>query len=401
MLLQVVTGTVVTIMKALFCHDHYYYHDGSDVRSQGQYHHSVWERYLVHFEDLTVIGRDGGALNDTQGSNISSRDGVTFELFPNANSLKGILSERKKTRSQVRDLVNTHDVIILRGISELGTLAFFEAKRQGKTVAVEVVADAWDEIWNHGSLKAKLYAPYRYLMARYQIAKADAVIYVSQSALQFSYPSKANVQVAASNVQIEKSAFYKKTDAPSAPFQIGMIGTLKNKLKGVHIAIDACRILKDEGIDFTFHILGPGDPAPYQLMVNEAGLQNHVTFDGIRESGTPVYEWLRDLDLYIQPSLQEGVPRAMIEAMAQSLPCIGTNVGGTSELLNERWIIKPGDAQALASTITTMLADPKMMRDEGLKNHARAMDYEHAKLQKIRNDFWGRVASMVARNLQG
>ena len=386
-------------MKALFCHDHFYYRLGDSVFSHGQYHHSVWERYLKHFDHLTVIGRDGGSISDKDKNiNPSHRDHVSFTLFPNMNSLSGLLKKRKDIKHKIKELVQSHDVIILRGISEIGTLAFFEAKKQNKIIAIEAVADPWDELWNHGSWKAKAYAPYRYMMARYQIAQADAVIYVSQHYLQEHYPSKAKLQAAASNVQIEKSAFSKKSSPPQSPFKIGMIGTLKNKLKGVHIAIEACQILKKENIDFTFHVLGPGDPKPYQNMVNNMSLHNCVFFDGIRESGEPVYQWLCDLDLYIQPSFQEGVPRAMIEAMAQSLPCIGSRVGGVPELLDEGWIIPKGNAENLADKIIQMMNNPDQMKAEGSKNYDRAMDYDHEKLSAIRNDFWGQVAAMASHS---
>ena len=83
-------------MKALFVHDHFYYTDTHGTTlSKGQYHHIVWDRYLNHFDELTVIGRDGGfASQGENGINIASRDNVKFNLFQNTNNLKGLLNRK-------------------------------------------------------------------------------------------------------------------------------------------------------------------------------------------------------------------------------------------------------------------------------------------------------------------
>ena len=84
-------------MKALFCHDHYYYSDGNKILSKGQYANTIWQRYLIHFDSLTVIGRNGGQGNSQEKNiNISSAPNVTFQLFKNINSIRGILFSRKK-----------------------------------------------------------------------------------------------------------------------------------------------------------------------------------------------------------------------------------------------------------------------------------------------------------------
>ena len=53
-----------------------------------------------------------------------------------------------------------------------------------------------------------------------------------------------------------------------------------------------------------------------------------------------MFAWLDSLDVYIQPSLQEGLPRALIEAMSRGLPCYGTRTGGIPELLPAECVCK-------------------------------------------------------------
>ncbi len=147
---------------------------------------------------------------------------------------------------------------------------------------------------------------------------------------------------------------------------------------------------------FTLHILGPGDKDQYQKKINRLGLATHIKLDGIRQSGEPVWQWLREMDLYIQPSFQEGVPRAMIEAMAQGLPVIGSNAGGIPELISTDMIIPRGDANALADKIETVLADEKLRQNQSEKNFKTAHEFDHQILNQIRFEFWGNVKTMVA-----
>jgi glycosyltransferase involved in cell wall biosynthesis len=380
-------------MKALFCHDHFYYTDDDLTLSKGQYHHTIWDRYLSHFESITVIGRDGGYVSRNEKNiNISSGKNINFQLFNNINSFKGLIFKRYQLRHDIADLVSGHDVIILRGVSELGSLAYSEAKKQNKIIAFECVSCAFDELWFHGSLKAKIYSIFRFFQQKKWAKNSDAVIYVSQNFLQKRYPSNVNIIASASNVEVPKTAFLNINYDYKNNLKIGLIGTLKNKLKGVAIAIEAMQKLKSEGIDnIQLHILGPGDPVPFQKMIDDKLLQSNVFLDGIRTSGPNVWEWLRTCDLYIQPSFQEGVPRAMIEAMAQGLPCIGSDAGGVPELISSDWIFKRGNANMLAKKIKILTSDLSLMATEGQKNFVKAQEFENEKLSKIRFDFWKKV----------
>lgn len=395
-------------MKALFCHDHHYYRDRDNdehILSKGQFHHSGWQRYLNIFDGLTVAGRDGGIISVQKGVNRADRDSVSFDLMPDMNSVSGILSHKKEIKKRIRKAVTGHDVVILRGISEIGNIAYAEAKRQGKTVALEMIGCPWDELWYHGSLIAKIYAPVRYIMARHIARQSDAVIYVSRHFLQTRYPSKAKIQAAASNVQISARDFGKATGVKNKAgmTRIGLIGTVTNKLKGVHVAIDACAILRKRGIEhFALHILGPGDPfsPPLKAAVYavDKGVQDNIFFDGMRETGAPVYEWLGSMDIYIQPSFQEGVPRAMIEAMAQSKPAIGSHAGGIPELIDRQWIVPKGDAYALADKMEQMIVDAAIREAQGRKNYETAQAYKMELLKPVRADFWQKVYAMALQN---
>ena len=130
------------------------------------------------------------------------------------------------------------------------------------------------------------------------------------------------------------------------------------KLKGIDDAIKALSIAKSQLPPFEFHVLGGGDKRYFYKLAVQKGLKEEVKFDGTLPSGKPVFDWLDQLDLYIQPSKQEGLPRALIEALSRGLPAIGSSVGGIPELLDEECIIKRGDINSLGKKIVWVLATP-------------------------------------------
>jgi glycosyltransferase involved in cell wall biosynthesis len=108
-------------------------------------------------------------------------------------------------------------------------------------------------------------------------------------------------------------------------------------------------------------------------------------------------------DLFIMPSRTEGLPRALLEAMARGLPCIGSAVGGIPELLPPEDLFPAGDPLALARKIQEVLADSAGMQRMATHNLKRASDYHETILRERRLAFyrfvreqtqaWGRVRS--------
>ncbi len=101
------------------------------------------------------------------------------------------------------------------------------------------------------------------------------------------------------------------------------------------------------------------------------GLQRNVTFTG-RRSDVPCI--LRELDLFVLPSLNEGLPRAILEAMALALPVVATRVGGNAELVvdGQTGLLVPAeDPDALAAAMARILQDPELAGSMGRRGRRR------------------------------
>ena len=107
----------------------------------------------------------------------------------------------------------------------------------------------------------------------------------------------------------------------------------------------------------------------------------------------PVYGWMQKLDLYIQPSLTEGLPRALIEAMANGKPALASSAGGIPELLDTESLHRPGDWRQLARQIEHAMYATDWLLMQGARNRRVAAQYLAPILDAKRNDFWSHFAS--------
>ncbi len=118
------------------------------------------------------------------------------------------------------------------------------------------------------------------------------------------------------------------------------------------------------------------------------GISSLVTFSGLIASGAEVRKALDEADLFVLPSRAEGLPRALIEAMARGLPAIASDVGGCDELLVAADLVPAGNADLLATAVQDMLDDPERMSKAAAQNLARSRDYAASLLVDRRRQFY-------------
>lgn len=123
--------------------------------------------------------------------------------------------------------------------------------------------------------------------------------------------------------------------------------------KGYSYMLQACKILKTKGLSFHYEIIGGNDNEELQYLINEFGLKSYVTLKG-NISQDEVYQKIQASDIFILPSLEEGIANVVIEAMALGTPVITTNCGGMEELVEHQktgWIVPTRNADILAQEI--------------------------------------------------
>lgn len=116
----------------------------------------------------------------------------------------------------------------------------------------------------------------------------------------------------------------------------------------------------------------------------EMGMMEKVKFLGWRDD---IHEIIPIFDLFVLPSLNEGMGRVLVEAMAAGKPVVASNVGGIPDLVkNEEngLLVPPGDEEALANAVIMVLNDPEKAREMGKRGRDRCQDFSlDSMLQKI------------------
>jgi glycosyltransferase involved in cell wall biosynthesis len=385
-------------MKLLFVHDHVFEVSGSEVRSQ-QFSYDILRRYLEIFSSITFVGRCAKRTG-LAGLPAASGPGVDFVFLESIASLRSHIGLRQRQARILDNLIHCHDGMIARLPSEYGLMAAREARRIGSAYSLEVVGCAWDALWNYGGLKAKLYAPWIFRKMRAEVGEAQRILYVTNSFLQRRYPPKecarvysvSNVSLACSNESVLTRRL-ERIGCSKAVIKIGTIASLKTRYKGIQTAIAALALLGATEIDFEYHVLGAGDPSEYMLQAERLGIRSKVFFDGVLPAGRDVLGWLDDIDVYVQPSLTEGLPRALIEAQSRGCPALGSAVGGIPELLVPEMLFEAGNAEALSKRLAELLSNERILVREAERNVCVAKNFDSDLLSLRRREFLLALAS--------
>lgn len=392
------------VTRLLFVHDHRFYRDASGaVLTSGSLPAAVWKRYLKHFDEVRVVGRDGGPVPANVNYTLSSHPAVTFDLLPGI-SYSQLVRGARQAREHIRSSLAGCDAAIIRLPSELGFIAAAECRRMGKPYAVEMVGCAWDAMRNHGSRRARIYAPLFFARTRRALRQAPLVLYVTTTWLQGRYPTR-GYAYAASDVEIaplsdqDSRARQARLSAIAngEPPVLGTVASLRIRSKGIQTALAALDLLRKQGLEFRYRVLGGGDASPWIALAERHGVGDLVSFDGVRPAGVGVREWLNGIDIHLQPSFQEGLPRATVEAMSAGAACIGSTCGGIPELLPPGRLHQPGDVAALADRIHHLATDPEAVADASARDLDASRAFQPERLAAIRSDFLAELHRKVEK----
>lgn len=209
---------------------------------------------------------------------------------------------------------------------------------------------------------------WQFQLDKWTIPWADKVIFVSKQVIPFSIASEGvrpeRVVYIPNGIELITKNETKTLDlraqfgiASNAKL-IGTVGRL-NPQKGHCFLIAALPKVLSEFSDIALCLVGDGPlRGELQRQVESLGISDKVYFLGERND---VSEILKSLDLYVQSSLFEGMPLAVMEAMSASCPVVATRVDGTEELIvhgQTGWLVAPSAPNALAEGVLYALKHP-------------------------------------------
>jgi glycosyltransferase involved in cell wall biosynthesis len=368
--------------------------------------YEFWTRYLSVFDEVRVVARTKRTGRAGDGAVRVDGPGVAVWPVPYYVGPVQYAGRWAAVRRAVRAAAADDDAVILRIPSPMSGFLAARRRRRGRPYAVEAVGDPAD-VLAAGVIDHPLRPLLRYravAVMRRLCREAAAVAYVTGSTLQRRYPRRPGAPTASySSVDLPDDAFVRRPRPPAGPAsRLISVGSLEQLYKGVDTLLLSLSRLVEDGVDARLVHVGGGRFRPeLERLAAALRLADRVTFVGNVPAGAAVRRFLDEADLCVQPSRTEGVPRALIEAMARALPAIGTTVGGIPELLPAEFLAPPDDPATLAQRIRALLHDPSRMAAASAANLARARDFHAETLADRRDAFYRAVRDTTAGDRAG
>lgn len=367
-------------MKLLFVHDHKFRKVENVLYSTGGLNNEVLERYAKNASQVTVIAR---IFEEGKSENKWSK--ITNKKI----LIKG---DKGLYYNNLKQEILMCDKMIIRLPSFLGLQALRLNRKIGKPYMIEMVACPWDALWNHG-FAGKILAPYIFFRNRKELKDAPMVLYVTNQFLQYRYPTKGKA-IGCSDVVISDfnenilNRRREKIEHCGKKKILGTIAAINVKYKGQQYIIESLGKLKRQGKeDFEYQLVGNGDSSFLKSIAKKNNVEEQVKFIG----GLPhekIFEWLDSIDIYVQPSRQEGMPRALIEAMSRGIPAFGAKTGGIPELLPEQYLFSNSskNINEIIKILESLQNGNMMQLAE--QNYEVAKKYRGKEIQKVREEFY-------------
>ena len=212
---------------------------------------------------------------------------------------------------------------------------------------------------------------------RQKVEAADQVVCISQFArsqlMRLTGPAQwAKLQLCRLGVDLARFA-PKGAARAGGPVRLLSVGRL-TPAKGQLLLVHACAELQREGLAFELTLVGDGpDRARLEDAVQRHHLAPRVRFTGALNQAEVRAELAR-ADAFVLPSLAEGIPVVLMEAMASGVPCVTCPVNGIPELIehgHSGLLATPGDAQALAAQLRRVITDAPLRQQLATAGRAK------------------------------
>lgn len=375
-----------------FFHDHIFLKYENNLYTSGSLNDAFMKRYIKYFGNIRVISRqkDVGSIKDgVTPSNIANTEFVEVPNYKNIRSLFNYFKAKKIIKAEVANA----ECIILR-TSSIANIAARYARKYNKKYLVEVVGCAWDASWNY-SVLGKLIAPFSFLKQRKTVRDAAYAVYVTNQYLQNKYPNKkrtthcSNVSLTEFNEETLDKRFKKIQEKSSSEIiVIGTTAAVDVRYKGQQYIIEVLSKLKRRGnTNYFYQLVGGGDQSYLRSLAEKFDVSEQVEFLGTL-THDEVIVWLDTIDVYAQPSRQEGLPRALIEAMSRGLPAIGARTAGIPELLEPEYIFS--NTRKNIDEIIQILEsyDKDSFLKQSQRNYGESKQYDKGIIENRRQDIF-------------
>lgn len=367
----------------------------SVVEYDGKHYYSnpvlaAYRRYKVLGDEIVVLCFE--KIVDVAKSNQIEDGSIKFFFVKKINSVKALLNhDSRYNRTIVDEQVKNADLCIVNLPNSHGYQVVKFAKLYNKPYMTVVTGSIWDTYWNYG-FKGKMMAPFAFLQMRDAQKDAPFSIYVTKEYLQRMYPTKglaigcsdADILTGVEDVLKRRQNRIKDIDNKERTLHIGTVGAVNIPYKGQKYVIKALSELKKKGLTFEYHLLGQGDGRDLLSYAEKEGVSDLLFIHG-QIPHDEVMSFYDEIDVYCQPSMTEGLPRSVVEAMSRGCLCMGSKVGGIPELINQQYLFRKCHVEDIVNILSSITSSDLLKQAQ--INFERAKEYDITALNWKRRAF--------------
>ncbi|MGQ0844947.1 MAG: glycosyltransferase family 4 protein [Sporichthyaceae bacterium] len=342
----------------------------------------VWSPYTTTGDRLRLVAR----VDRSHGSGSLKLSPIEVAPLPHSVGPRRFVRSIPQLTVALYGPLRTAEQIVLRVPGPVTSIAAAWCRLLRRRYAVDVVSDLGEVARSgvFGPWVARI-APIAAAYIRWIVRGAAASRYVTSEALQRSYPPAPGTPTAGiSDVHLGPDGILDRPRSYRPGTQVLIsVGTMEVTYKAQDVLIDALALLLERGLDVSLTLVGDGRRrADFEAHARNACVAHRVEFAGNIPERVDLNALLDAASVFVMPSRVEGLPRAMVEAMARGLPAVGSDVGGIPELLEAEYIVGRDDVAALADAIAALIADPVAWEAQSARNLEAARAFEKTTLER-------------------
>ncbi|WP_235362745.1 glycosyltransferase family 4 protein [Burkholderia sp. A9] len=358
-------------------------------------------RFVHAFEDVRIVARS--FPSSRRVGSVVTGTGVSFVTVGENRGGRALLASLPRLFARVFGVVRDAETLVIRFPGNIAIISMLVCLVSGKEFSVEVVADPEDYFKDGASDHPlrKIAGSIHCRATRFAVRHARSVRYVTRAYLQTKYPAGPDSKpFGFSDVYLPDSSFSVRdleTFSATGALRIVNVAMMHNHSKGHAVLLETVSRLLRQGVKIQLTLVGDGPlRARFEELADSLAIGDIVHFSGQVSSDT-VREIVSQQDLFVLPSFQEGLPRAMLEAMASGTPALATTVGGIPEVLPAEDMFEPGSVDELVRRIGGLARNRGWLFEMSIRQSALASAFSYTALQTSYDEYCNYLVKQCVR----
>lgn len=384
---------------------HYYVTPNGTVYADSVYDYNFYKRYLQSFDHVYAVVRATKVEYAPNGKKKSSGEGITFLFLPNYQGPYEYIKKYFLIRRVVQGICNRKEIdcAVFRIPAATSNILCKYFKKTTKPYAVEVVTDPWENFGPRTSGNKLMLWAVRRIWTRFvkiTCATADGASYVTEKYLQDNYPPQKYLNsrndkcftASYSSVELPDDSFAETRtwDESKNEYVISHVSNYFYGNEKGHITLmNSVKEVNEKGYNVKIIFVGDGPKRKdFEKYAEKIGISNKVEFKGRLANGLDVRKAIHESDVFILPTYAEGLPRVLLEAMAEGIPCLSSPICGIPEILDKEFLYDFEDYHGFANGIINFIDNPEKMNEASKMNLSRSKEFSTSKLNLKRKKFY-------------